>query len=224
MLISLSMKLKNIEINSTGNAGVIIEDRESGKIIYIDPYQLKQTDKKADLILITHPHYDHCSVQDISAIVKAGTSIVVPPGCQSKITRLKQEVDMQVVEIGDEITIQNIKIKVVPAYNLNKAFHPKSERWHGYVLNFGEVQIYHAGDTDLIPEMNKLVGFHNLIALLPVGGGPTMNAEEAARAAGIINPKIAVPMHYGSVAGSVDDAEKFVQLCKKEGIEARRID
>ena len=213
------MKLANIEINLTGNSGVLIE--AEGKKIYIDPYQLKETQKKADIVLITHPHYDHCSIADIEAIVKKGSVVVIPPDCQSKIARIKQKVDMQIVELGDEITIQNIKIQAVPAYNLNKNFHPKSERWHGYIIKFENIQIYHAGDTDLIPEMSKLVGFHNLIALLPVGGNYTMNAEEAAKAASIIKPKLAIPMHYGVAAGSAEDASKFIELCKKEGIEAK---
>lgn len=216
------MKLNDVEINLTGNTGVLIE--AEGKIIYIDPYHLVKTDKKADVILITHPHYDHCSIQDIEAIVKKGTSVIVPPDCQSKITKLKQEVDMQIIEIGDEIEIKGIKIQALPAYNENKPFHPKSERWHGYILKIGEVQIYHAGDTDLIPDMKKLSGYHNLIALLPVSGKFTMSVEQAVEAAAIIKPKIAVPMHYGSVAGSIEDADKFVELCKQMGIEARRID
>lgn len=217
------MKLGNINISLTGNSGVLIEDSENGKVIYIDPYNL-QNGKKADVILITHPHYDHCSIQDISAIVKKGTVVIVPPDCQSKITKLKQEVNMQVIEIGDEISLEGMKIKAVPAYNLNKAFHPKNEHWHGYVLSLEGLEIYHAGDTDLIPEMAKLCGYHNLIAFLPVSGKFVMNVEEAVEAAKIIKPKIAVPMHWGSVAGTQEDADKFVEMCKESGIEARRID
>jgi len=223
------MKIGNIDLKLVGNSGVLIEAKIEGnnKVIYIDPYNLEKTDKKADLILITHPHYDHCSVQDIESIVKPGTSIVLPPDCQSKIAKILQEVDMQIIELGDEIEVKGIKILAFPAYNINKNFHPKSEGWLGYVLSFGEgkeaVQVYHAGDTDFIPEMKKLSGYHNLIALIPVSGKFVMNSEEAAEAVKVIKPKIAIPIHYGSVAGSIDDAEKFVELCKQAGVEAMRL-
>ena len=216
------MKIGNIDINLTGNSGVIIE--AEGKIIYIDPYHLQQTHKKADIILITHPHYDHCSVQDIEAISKNGTTIVLPPDCQSKITKIKQEVEMQIVELGDEIEIKGIKISVVPAYNLNKSFHPKNENWHGYVVKINGQEIYHAGDTDLIPEMKKLSGYHNLIAFFPVGGKFTMDAEQAAEAASVIKPELAIPIHYASVSGSIEDADRFVELCEEKGIEAKRLE
>ena len=216
------MKIKDVEIKWLGHSGFLISN---GKKIFIDPYNI-QTSEKADLILITHSHYDHCSLQDLEKIIKPGTVVVVPADCQSKITRLK-DVEMQIIEPGDSMNVQGIKIQAVPSYNFDKDFHSKNEGWLGYVLIFNDVIIYHAGDTDLIPEMQNLTGHgktENFIAFLPVGGKYTMTAEQAASAAEKIKPSLAIPMHYGSVAGSMEDADRFVMLCKEKGINAVRME
>jgi L-ascorbate metabolism protein UlaG (beta-lactamase superfamily) len=128
------------------------------------------------------------------------------------------------MEPGQEIGIGEIKIQGFPAYNPNKKFHQKSENWLGYIIQFGNTVIYHSGDTDFIKEMEKLTGYNKkgnfFVALLPVGGTYTMNAEEAAKAAALIKPSLAVPMHYGTIVGSASDAEKFVKLCEEKGIKA----
>jgi L-ascorbate metabolism protein UlaG (beta-lactamase superfamily) len=215
------MKIGNIEVLWTGHAGFIVKN---DKVIYIDPYQLSKNEPKADIILITHSHHDHCSIADIQKIIKGDTAIVVPPDAQSKITKL-ENADMQVMIPGDSIEVRGVKIQAVPAYNKTKQFHPKNEEWNGYVLRLGKVIIYHAGDTDFIPEMQKLSGFgkhgNEFIACLPVGGNFTMDADEAAQAASAIKPTIAIPMHYGSIAGTRADAERFVQLCSDKGIDAK---
>jgi L-ascorbate metabolism protein UlaG (beta-lactamase superfamily) len=160
-------------------------------------------------------------------ICKTGTIVVVSPDCQSKITKL-EDVNMQVMELGDEITLDNVKIQTVPAYNKEKDFHPKSEGWFGYIIKFENVIIYHSGDTDNIPEMEKLTGYgkqgNEFIALLPVGGNYTMNAVEASEAALMIKPSLAIPMHYGAVAGSDKDADDFVKLCQEKGISAKKME
>lgn len=210
------MKLNNIELKWLGHSAFVIKTEEN--IIYIDPYKISGGEK-ANIILITHPHYDHCSLQDINKIVEDKTIAIVPADCQSKIARL-DNVDMRIIDVGQTIDFGEIKIGAVPAYNINKEFHPKGERWLGYVLKVGKVIIYHAGDTDLIPEMEKLRGKVN-VALLPVSGTYTMNAEEAAEAAEVINPSLAVPIHWGAgVAGERRDAENFVKLCGERGIKA----
>lgn len=214
------MKIGNIELEWLGHSGFLIKNN---KIIYIDPYQVTCHEPKADIILITHSHSDHCSIADIEKIVRNGTVIVVPPDCQSKITKL-ENVEMQIMIPGDEIEISGLKICAVPAYNINKPHHPKSEEWQGYLVKFGNTIIYHAGDTDFIPEMQKLSGYgkkdNEFIALLPVSGVYTMTAEEAAEAASVIKPTIAVPMHYGNIVGSKSDAERFVKLCSEKNIKA----
>lgn len=215
------MNIDGVEIKWLGHAGFMIKD---SKVIYIDPYKISENKEKADLILITHDHYDHCSIDDINKIIKDGTKIVLPADCQSKIAKFKIPVKIEVTEVGKELDYGNVKINTLPAYNIDKSFHPKEESWIGYLVKINGVLIYHAGDTDVIPEMQKLTGYKQpdktFVALLPVGGRFTMSAEEAVEAAKIIKPSLAIPMHWGSVIGSEDDAKEFVQLCKEEGINA----
>jgi len=216
------MKIGNIELKWLGHAGFLIKN---SRVIYIDPYNIKSGLEKADLILITHSHYDHCSVADLDKIVKKGTTIVIPADCQSKITKFKVPVHMEIVEPGHELNLGKVKIDIFPAYNKDKPFHPKDEGWVGYLLKMNNVLIYHAGDTDEIPEMQKLTGHggngKDFIALLPVGGRFTMTAEEAADAAQLIKPSLAIPMHYASIVGSDEDAQEFCKLCGEFGIEAK---
>ncbi|MDO8659979.1 MAG: MBL fold metallo-hydrolase [Candidatus Parcubacteria bacterium] len=215
------MKIDNIELKWLGHSGFLIKN---SKIIYIDPFNIKEGMEKADFILITHSHYDHCSIADMNKIVKQGTVILITADCQSKITKFDIPIQMEIVEPGQELDFNKIKISVFPAYNLNKPFHEKDEGWVGYLIKFDNVLIYHAGDTDKISEMQKLTGFGSngkkFIALLPIGGRMTMSAEEAAEAAEIIKPHIAIPMHYGSIIGTNEDAIEFVNLCKEKGVKA----
>ena len=219
------MQINNtgIELKWLGHSGAFIR-LVNGKIIYIDPYNIKEGLEKADFILITHSHYDHCSVADINKIVKDGTIVLISADAQSKITKLKFNVNMHVIEPDKEVAFGDLRISTLPAYNLDKPFHPKAEGWLGFLIRVGSVLIYHAGDTDLIPEMQKLTGFcgncQNFIALLPVGGRFTMTAEEASDAAQLIKPTLAIPMHYGSVAGTEEDAKESVSLCMEQGIKA----
>jgi L-ascorbate metabolism protein UlaG (beta-lactamase superfamily) len=216
------MNIGDVELRWLGHSGFLIKNH---KVIYIDPYNIKPGLEKADIILITHSHYDHCSIADIKSLVKPGTKIILTADSQSKITRLDSPIDIQIVEPNQELNLGELKISTLPSYNLDKQFHSKEEGWVGYVVKINNVIIYHAGDTDFIPEMQKLTG-HNqqgkqFIALLPIGGKLTMNAEEAAEAAKLIKPSLAIPMHYGTIGGELEDAEEFVRLCKKEGINAK---
>jgi L-ascorbate metabolism protein UlaG (beta-lactamase superfamily) len=219
------MQLGNQDLEWKGHAGFLIQS--NSKLIYIDPYKLPagSGNNKADIILITHSHYDHCSIEDLGRIVKDGCVVICPADCQSKLTKLSKKIKIQVIEPGQEQDINGFKVKALPAYNQGKEFHSKDEQWNSYILEFPDSKrIYHAGDTDLIPEMQELANSNIDLALLPVGGTYTMNADEAARAAFIIKPKKAVPMHFGDVVGSREDAERFVELCKREGIEAEMLE
>lgn len=215
------MKFGNVDLKWLGHSGFFIKN---SRAIYVDPYNIKEGMEKADIILITHSHYDHCSVADIEKIVKDGTRIIMPADCQSKIVRFNVSIKMEIIEPGQEIDIGDVVISAVPAYNIDKHFHSRDESWVGYIIKMHNVLIYHAGDTDLIPEMQKLTGYKQpgkeFIALLPVGGRFTMNAEEAAEAAKLIKPTIAIPIHFGSVVGSDDDAKEFKELCEEAGIRA----
>lgn len=215
------MEIGGIKLSYLGHSGFIIHNE---KKIAIDPYNVSDGIEKVDLILITHSHYDHCSIKDIQRLSKKGTVIVVPADAQSKITKV-EDVEMQIIETGDELIFGDVKVSAVPAYNVDKEFHPKSEGWMGYIIKMGNVVVYHAGDSDKIPEMAKLSGYgkegNKFIALLPVSGVYVMTAEEAAEAASIISPNLAIPMHYGAgVAGTLEDAQRFVKLCMQSGLKA----
>ncbi len=216
------MRIGEIEIKWLGHSSFLIKNH---RVVYIDPFNIKENSEKADMILITHSHYDHCSFADMKKIIKEGTKIILTADSQSKITRSEIPVDIKIVEPNQELTIGETKIVTFPAYNIDKTFHPKEEGWVGYLIKMNDILIYHAGDTDLIPEMQKLTGYNQpdkkLIALLPVGGRFTMTAEEAAEAAKLIKPLLAVPMHYGTIIGNSENAAEFSQLCKEEGIDAR---
>jgi L-ascorbate metabolism protein UlaG (beta-lactamase superfamily) len=217
------MEVGGIRIEYLGHSGFFISG--GGKDIAIDPFNVSGYAPKADLILITHSHYDHCSIKDIEKIKKAGATVVIPADAQSKITKI-DNVAMEIIEPGDELQFGNIKVEAIPAYNLNKTFHTKKDGWMGFVVKFKDVVVYHTGDSDKIPEMNKLTGYgkHGVefIALLPVSGKYVMDAEEAAEVAVMIKPNLVIPMHYGAgVAGTHEDAEKFVKLCKEKGLNAR---
>ena len=177
------------------------------KVIYMDPLELEDGEP-ADLILITHDHYDHLSLQDVAKIRTDETEIVTIAACARELGGR-----VHTVKPGDRLTVQGVDIEVVPAYNINKRFHPKRAGHVGFVVTVGGQRIYHAGDTDLIPEMEEIEAD---IALLPVSGIYVMTAEEAAKAAEAIGPKVAVPMHYGSIVGSDQDARRFKELCPVE--------
>lgn len=175
------------------------------KVMYTDPFKIRKQDT-ADIILVTHEHYDHCSPEDISKISGPKTVIVAPADCAAKLKGT-----IKIVKPGDVLEVSGIRIEAVPSYNTNKQFHTKDKGWVGYIFTISGQRIYIAGDTDYIPEMKT---FRADIALLPVSGTYVMTAEEAAQAALDIKPTIAIPMHYGSIVGSKDDAKKFSELLK----------
>lgn len=170
-------------------------------VIYVDPWKLSGALPQADLILITHDHYDHCSPGDIARVRTDDTVIVANPSAAKKLSG-----PVRVARAGDELTAKGVKIRAVPAYNVDKAFHPKAAGHVGYVLTVDDTSIYIAGDTDVIPEMEDVSAD---IAILPVSGTYVMTADEAVEAAGLIGPDIAIPVHYGEIVGSEADARHF---------------
>lgn len=186
----------------------------SEKVIYIDPYKIDNNYNDADIIMITHDHYDHYSEEDIDKIKKDDTVVIVPEELLTKL--LKKGFNQSyiiVVEPNEKYMIEGIYFETIPAYNTNKSFHPKENGGVGYILELNGVRYYIAGDTD-ITEENKNVNCD--VAFVPVGGTYTMNFREAAKLINEIRPKIAVPIHYGSIVGENQDAIDFVRLLHPE--------
>lgn len=178
------------------------------KMIYIDPWKLKGNEEKADIILITHDHYDHCEPKDVAKIQHRRTVIVTTADCAEKLSG-----DVRVIAPGERLEVNGVEVEAVPAYNLGKDFHPQANGWVGFIVTVGGQRIYHSGDSDLTPEMRHVKAD---IVLLPVGGTYTMTAEEAAQAANAIAPQYAVPMHYGTIVGSSKDAARFQECCRMQ--------
>ena len=187
---------------------------QNGKTIIIDPFKLQSSPGKADILLVSHEHFDHLSIDDIKKVINESTTVVTIPSVKKELSGLKVK-EIRTVEPGDKLKIGDVSIEIVPAYNLNKfrepgkVFHPKEDGKAGFVIGIKGVRIYHAGDTDLVPEMK---GLKPDIALLPVSGTYVMTPEEAAQATKMIEPKLVIPMHYGAIVGSEQDAHRFKQL------------
>ncbi len=190
------------KIKWLGHASFRIDGEKA--VVFIDPWKLK-TPLPADVVCLTHSHFDHLSVEDVEKILKDGTVIVGPPDCADGFGD-----KFQPISAGESRTIGEITVEAVPAYNTDKDFHPQSSNWVGYVVAVDGIRVYHTGDTDKIPEMKDI---NADIALVPVGGTYTMTVEQAAQAVADINPKVAVPMHCGDIVGSLDDREAFKKAC-----------
>lgn len=182
--------------------------------IYFDPYEINENNNDADIIFITHNHYDHYSENDIKKIYNANTKFIITKDLEKELLNLgiKKENIVTVVPCNN-YNVLDISFKTIPAYNINKPFHPKENNWVGYLINYNNFTYYIAGDTD-ITEDNKLIKCD--VAFLPIGGKYTMNYKEAAELTNIIKPKIVVPIHYGLIVGTTEDAIEFSKLINKD--------
>lgn len=194
-----------------GHASFMLTDEASGnRIYYIDPHEFSSPGyEKADIIFITHAHFDHCDSAAVKKIVKPGTVIVVPGGCEEKLNVTAEFVD---VVPNSSYDIKGFKFRTVPAYNTKPErlqYHPRSSNWVGYIFSLSNQKVYHAGDTDFIGEMKQLGKIN--VAMLPIGGTYTMDVDEAIEAANAIKADVTVPMHYRRLLGSNYPAaeEKF---------------
>lgn len=213
---------EGVEITWLGHDGFKLR---KGKVAYLDPYQVKSPTEPADIVCVSHEHFDHLSVDDLKKLVTPQTTVVTIAACAEAVKGIRPKA-VRVVKAGDTVEVDRITVEAVPAYNTNKfrspgnPFHPKADGKVGFVLSLGGIRIYHAGDTDEIPEMASLEDVD--VALLPVSGTYVMTAAEAAKACTVIRPKLAIPMHYGSIVGSAADAETFRRsvACRVEILEA----
>lgn len=201
--------LKNIEVLYHSSIRI-----NKGKVIYFDPFKIDKNYNDADIIFITHDHYDHYSETDIDKVIKDDTILVVPKGLLEKLLKRGYKKDNIITVEPEEIGIvEDIRFETIPAYNTNKSFHPKENGWVGYIIELDGVRYYIAGDTD-ITEENKNVKCD--VAFIPVGGTYTIDFKEAAYLINEIKPKIAVPIHYGGIVGTKQDAIDFTQLVNPE--------
>jgi L-ascorbate metabolism protein UlaG (beta-lactamase superfamily) len=189
--------------------------KAEGKTVFVDPFNVSEAVReRADLVLITHAHFDHCSRKDIDRVSKAGTKVIAAPGCLDP----KEYGGVTIAKPGFRERVEGIGIEAVPAYNVKRErlqSHPRANEWVGYVISIGNMRIYHAGDTDFIPEMKSLGDID--AALLPAGGTFTMDVSEAIEAAKAIAPRFFVPMHYKNLLGqdgSMAAEERMVKSVK----------
>ena len=199
--------------------GVSINCHSSVKItkditIYIDPFRIKESKNDADIILITHGHYDHFSEEDINKVKNENTKILVTEDKMQDVLSLGFQKENVIKVTPNEVyKIKDINIETIPSYNINKAFHPKKNNWVGYILNIYGVRYYISGDTDITNE-NKKVKCD--VAFIPIGGKYTMDYKEGASLSNEIKPKIVVPFHYGEIVGKKEDAIKFKNLLNSD--------
>lgn len=201
--------LENIEVLCHSSIRINKE-----KVIYIDPFKINKNYNNADIIFITHDHYDHYSEEDIDKVIKEDTTIVISKDLLKKL--LKKGINKNAIIVAEpnkEYETQGINFNTIPAYNINKKFHPKENNWLGYIITINNVKYYVAGDTDITDENRKVKCD---VAFVPVGGTYTMDFKEAARLINEIKPKIAVPIHYGSIVGTEQDARNFINLLNSE--------
>lgn len=197
----------NIAVNTQSS----IRIDNDGQIIRIDPYRIPGQPHDADIIFLTHAHYDHFSPDDLEHVSKSGTIYVAPVSMKAQLEKEGIK-DAILLSPGNMKEIGGITVEALRAYNLGKNYHPKNNDWLGYILTIKGVSIYIAGDTDATEEAKKV---RCDIAMIPIGGTYTMDYRAAAEFINKIKPQIAIPIHYGSIVGGIDEGKKFKKLVDK---------
>ncbi|MBN2297819.1 MAG: MBL fold metallo-hydrolase [Deltaproteobacteria bacterium] len=184
-----------VEVMWLGHASIMVRTEKT--VLYIDPWKIGKNMPSADIILITHDHYDHYSRDDVNLLKTDRTRVVAP---------MSSDVVTDLIMPGQSLALDDVIVEAIPAYNIDKEFHPKKNNWVGYVVNILGKRVYHTGDTDHIPEMK---GLKVDVALIPVGGVYTMTADDAGRALGDIQADHAIPIHFGDIVGTRKDAVRL---------------
>ena len=195
------MNCDNIQVNTQSSIRI-----EGTKVVYFDPFQISVTPHDADIICVTHAHYDHFEPESIEKIRKEDTLFVAPAGMKEEMEKLADKEQVHLIAPGEQVALANITLEAVPAYNKLKPFHPKHNKWVGYILQMDGTHYYVAGDTDAVKE---LAAVKCDVALVPIGGTYTMNAKDAAELINKIQPAAAVPTHYGGIVGTPEDEAVF---------------
>ena len=202
------MRLDNISVNTQSSIRI-----GGSSVIYFDPFQIAEDAHDADIILVTHDHYDHFDRESITRIMKDNTVLVAPVGMKKEIGSLAGSGDRFFMSPEETVSIGEIQVQAVPAYNRLKPFHLKGSKWLGYVVTMDGVRYYVAGDTDAVAELSSVSCD---VALVPIGGKYTMDAKEAAKLINEIRPQAVIPTHYGSIVGKAEDAEVFRENIDKD--------
>ena len=178
-------------------------------IVYVDPFKINKEYHDADYVFFTHSHYDHFSPEDIEKVKKESAVFIVTEDLKQKAEDLYGKENILVVKPNEDYHVSDFDFKTTFAYNVNKAFHPKENKWVGYLIQINNKTYYIAGDTDNIEEIQDIECDE---AFIPIGGTYTMNYKEAAELANVIKAKVVIPTHYGSIVGDKEDAIKFKEL------------
>ena len=204
---------ENLTIQWLGHAGFVFTNSKNQRIC-IDPFRVKEASyEPVDILISTHEHADHCSIDDMNKFISPDTEVIGINLAKDKLEKLTCK-NIHYVKPGEKVKIKDIDFDIVSAYNINKfrpsgePFHPKEDDKIGVVANLDGVKVYHTGDSDLIPEMSDI---HADVALLPVSGTYVMTVSEAIEATKVLQPKLVIPMHFGSIVGSKEMADEFKQ-------------
>lgn len=202
-------------ITALGHAGFVIEFAEKKLRIAFDPYDIKE-EQPVDYIFVSHQHFDHCDPLSIRKLLKNSTRVIAPACCERELSEFGQQLEL--LKDKEKHKLKQCIYWALPAYNVNKfrtpneVFHPKDMGGVGFVVEVDGFRMYHAGDTDRIPEMDGLKKLD--LAFLPISGTFVMTLEEAIEAAQVLKPKMVIPMHFGKLLGSVGDANRYHNMLR----------